>query len=45
MRGGATPLLDSGNAYARLRDEFPDSLAELQKKGVRYTRVMTVDDR
>ncbi len=45
MRGGATPLLDSGNAYARLRSEFPEGLAELQKKGVRYTRVMTVDDR
>ena len=43
--GGATPLLDCHLAYDRLRAECPTFMDELEAKGVRYTRVMTKDDR
>ena len=43
--GGATPLLDSHRVYTRIRDQLPEFMEELETKGVRYTRVMTRDDR
>lgn len=43
--GGATPLLDCHRVYVKLRDAAPAFMDELEAKGVRYTRVTTVDDR
>ena len=43
--GGATPLLDSHRVYVRIRDQLPEFMDELEAKGVRYTRVMTREDR
>lgn len=43
--GGATPLLDSNRVYVKLRELVPRFVDELERKGVRYTRIMTMDDR
>lgn len=43
--GGATPILDSALAYEKLRELVPAFMDDLEARGVRYTRVMTADDR
>ena len=43
--GGATPILDSHEVYAKLKRDVPDFMEALEAKGVRYTRVMTAEDR
>lgn len=45
VEGGATPLLDCHRVYVKLREAAPEFMDELEAKGVRYTRVMTKDDR
>ena len=43
--GAATPLLDAHRVYSKLKTFAPAFVDELEAKGVRYTRVMTLDDR
>ena len=39
------PILDSALAYEKLRELVPAFMDDLEARGVRYTRVMTADDR
>ena len=43
--GLATPLLDAHRVYLKLKTYAPAFVDELELKGVRYARVMTLDDR
>ena len=43
--GLATPLLDAHRVYSKLKNAAPAFVDELETKGVRYARVMTLDDR
>jgi hypothetical protein len=43
--GLATPLLDAHRVYLKLKNAAPAFVDELETKGVRYARVMTLDDR
>ena len=45
MENSFTPVFDSHRAYLKLKQHAPHFVEELETKGVRYVRVMTLDDR
>lgn len=44
QEGGETPIVLSSLVYERIKDEFPEFVAELEEKGVRYVRFLPEED-
>ncbi|KAJ4386467.1 hypothetical protein N0V93_009363 [Gnomoniopsis smithogilvyi] len=44
VEGGQTPIVLSNLVYERIKSEFPDFVAELEEKGVRYVRILPKED-
>jgi alpha-ketoglutarate-dependent taurine dioxygenase len=43
-QGGETPVVLSHVAYDKISEKFPQFVADIKEKGVRYTRVMAAED-
>ncbi|ROV95413.1 hypothetical protein VMCG_08480 [Cytospora schulzeri] len=44
QEGGETPIVLSNLVYERIKNEFPEFVAELEDKGVRYVRYLPEED-